>query len=495
MDYLPIFMDMRGRSALIVGGGTVASRKAALVLKSGASITVVAPMLSPAMRTLIDENRLTYLEAQFEPEHLSTHTLVIAATDDATVNQDVYDAATVRRLPVNVADQTDKCSFILPAIVDRNPVVIAVSTGGRSPVLARFIKARLESLIPSAFGRLATLLGAWRQRIKDTFDDEGDRRRFWEHSLEGPIPEALFAGRTDAAEAMLGQELKQQQRAIRLSGAADLTKRRGEVYLIGAGPGDPDLLTFRAQRLLQRADIVLYDRLVSPGVLELCRREAELMFVGKRNRCHAVPQEKIGQLMAQYARQGKRVARLKGGDPFIFGRGGEEASLLAGAGIAFQVVPGISAANGCSSYAGFPLTHRNFAHGVSYWTAQRKANHQGGAVDLDFDNIARSARRGHTHVFFMGLGVVGEICRSLIAAGVSPDMPAAMVSKGTTVEQQTVTGTVSTLAAQVRRARLPSPAILYVGDVVRLREQLGTTDQYTSFCGATPATWQETVNA
>lgn len=468
LQYLPIFMNMKNRVALIIGGGVIASRKAALVQKSGPSIHILSPDLSPSMERLIEQHGFKYIPQEYSSKYLNGKHLVIAATNDNEVNQRVFKDTGERGIPCNVADKTDLCSFILPAIVDRSPVIIAVSTGGRSPVLARYIKARLETLIPMAFGKLADLLGRFRQRAKDVVTDPDKRKIFWEGTINGPIAESVLAGDTAKAEQQLEKELNDISQTVKR-----LVKRVGEVYLIGAGPGDPDLMTFRAQRLLQKADVVLYDRLVPSGILELCRREAEMVYVGKRKNQHTIPQEEISKLLVKYAQQGRCVARLKGGDPFVFGRGGEEIQELSKHGIQFQVVPGISAANGCAAYSGIPLTHRDYASGVSFYTAHRSAEHiltgKGNALDLNWKNMINEH---HTNVFFMGLGSLNEICSQLIAHGLPENFPAAMISKGTSALQRIEIGTLDTLPAQVKRAGLKSPALLIVGKVVRLREQL-----------------------
>lgn len=468
LQYLPIFMNMQNRVALIIGGGVIASRKAALVHKSGPEIHILSPDLSPSMQSLIEQHGFTHIAEEYSSEYLNGKHLVIAATNNNDVNQRVYKDTGERGIPCNVADKTDLCSFILPAIVDRSPVIIAVSTGGRSPVLARYIKARLETLIPMAFGKLADLLGRFRQRAKDVVLNPDERKIFWEETINGPIAESVLAGDALKAEQQLEKELNDRSQSL-----TPLPKRVGEVYLIGAGPGDPDLMTFRAQRLLQKADVVLYDRLVPSRILELCRREAEMVYVGKRKNQHTIPQEEISQLLVKYAQQGQCVARLKGGDPFVFGRGGEEIQTLSKHGIQFQVVPGISAANGCAAYSGIPLTHRDYASGVSFYTAHRSAEHiltgKGNALDLNWRNMINEH---HTNVFFMGLGSLNEICHQLIAHGLPANFPAAMISKGTSAQQRIEIGSLDTLPAQVKRAGLQSPALLIVGKVVSLREQL-----------------------
>jgi uroporphyrin-III C-methyltransferase/precorrin-2 dehydrogenase/sirohydrochlorin ferrochelatase len=344
----------------------------------------------------------------------------------------------------------------MPSIVDRSPVVVAVSTGGASPVLARLIRARLETLIPAAYGRLAKMTADFRDKVKAKFHDSGDRRIFWERILQGPIVEMVFAGRDRQAEAALQQALDE---------ATESGKPTGEVYLVGGGPGDPDLLTFRALRLMQQADVIVHDRLVSREVLNLARRDAERIYVGKERDYHVVPQEDINQLLVRLAREGKRVCRLKGGDPFIFGRGGEEIDTLAQQGIPFQVVPGITAASGVASYAGIPLTHRDYSQSVVFVTGHLKD----GTMNLNWKGLVQP---NQTIVFYMGLKGLETICRELIAHGMSPDTPIALVQKATTPEQKIYTGTLETMAGIIEQQEIKPPTLIIVGDVVRLQEKL-----------------------
>ena len=342
MDFLPIFLNVRSRPCLVVGGGDVATRKVELLLKAQADITVVSPDLCATLAELGRAGKLKHVAESFHEKHIAGQRIVIAATDDEAVNRMVAEAAQQSNIPVNVVDRPELCTFIMPAIIDRSPVVVAVSSGGASPVLARLLRARLESLVPASYGRLATLVRAFRDKVKVRFTRGADRRVFWERALQGSIAEMVFAGRDADAQAMLEKMLANSKDGI----------ARGEVYLVGGGPGDPDLLTFRALRLMQQADVVVYDRLVSKEVLELVRRDAEKLYAGKERDNHAIPQEDINQLLVRLAKEGKRVLRLKGGDPFIFGRGGEEIATLAAEGIPFQVVPGITAAAGCAAYSG-----------------------------------------------------------------------------------------------------------------------------------------------
>ena len=456
MDFLPVFLNLKGRRALIVGGGVIAARKATLVHAAGPAITVVSPELKPAMTELAARCDFALRRREFRETDLDGFALVIAATDDAAVNAAVYAGAKRRNLPVNVADQPELCSFILPSIVDRSPAIVAVSTGGRSPVLARYMKTWLEQRLPFGLASFTQLLGDYRDRVKQAFTDPEQRRRFWDHVIDGPIGDLALNARTGDAGAAISDALQDWD---------ETESTRGSVYLIGAGPGDPELLTLRGLRLLQRADVVLYDRLIPTRLLDLCRREAELIYVGKQAQAHVVSQQTIGELLIEHARKGKIVARLKGGDPFIFGRGGEELEALAGAGIDFQVVPGVSAANGCAAYAGIPLTHRDHATGVSFWTGHLK----NGELDLPWNKMVPNH---HTQVIFMGLKSLPLVAERLIEHGTPAGTPAAAVSAGTTAAQRVVVAPLTELPAAVLGADLPSPALVIVGDVVGLRERL-----------------------
>lgn len=453
MNYFPIFLDLHDRLCLVVGGGEVASRKVRLLLRAGAKIELWAPALCPALAALAANSEINHRNQPFVAEAVMGAVLVIAATDDAAVNRAVYDAAKIKNIPVNVVDQPALCSFIMPSIIDRSPVQVAVSTGGASPTLARLLRARLETMIPAAYGRLAELADRFRGQVKQRFTDIHQRRLFWEQVLEGPIAEQVFAGQMHEAEQALVMALNEGQ------------PRRGEVYLVGAGPGDPDLLSFRALRLMQQADVVLYDRLVSPQILDLVRRDAEMIYVGKARDQHAVPQDEINQTLADLAKQGKRVCRLKGGDPFIFGRGGEEIETLAAEGIPFQVVPGVTAASGCAAYAGIPLTHRDYAQSVAFVTGHLKD----GTLNLNWDGLIQPHQ---TLVIYMGLVGLEVLSRELISRGVSADMPAALVQQGTTPEQKVIVGTLATLPEIVRREPVQAPTLIIIGEVVRLRDKL-----------------------
>ncbi|MNZ78875.1 Siroheme synthase [compost metagenome] len=380
--------------------------------------------------------------------------LVIAATDDEPLNARVSRDAHARGVPVNVVDAPALCSVIFPAIVDRSPLIVAVSSGGDAPVLARLLRAKLETWIPATYGQLAGLASRFRDAVKQRLPELQQRRIFWEDVFQGPIAERVLSGRPAEAERLLSEKLE-----------AGQVEARGEVYLVGAGPGDPDLLTFRALRLMQQADVVLYDRLVAPAILDLCRRDADRLYVGKRRADHAVPQDEINRLLVELASQGKRVLRLKGGDPFIFGRGGEEIDELAANGIPFQVVPGITAASGCAAYAGIPLTHRDYAQSVRFVTGHLKD----GTSDLPWADLVAP---GQTLVFYMGLVGLPVICNELIRHGRAAETPAALVQQGTTVHQRVFTGTLANLPQLVAEHEVHAPTLVIVGEVVQLRDKL-----------------------
>lgn len=456
MDFLPIFLDLKQQSCLVVGGGDIAARKAGLLLKAQADVTIVAPKLSSSTQKLVTSQQVHWLENRFDPSQLGQERLVIAATDDEKVNAAVYEAAKARNILVNVADSPDHCDFILASILDRSPIVVAVSSGGDSPVLARNLRARLETLIPPSYSKLGDLVGRYRDKVKQKFENVSQRRRFWESVLEGPVADHMMAGREELAEKTLLEKLLDPDNK-------DLG--RGEVYLVGAGPGDPDLLTFKALRLMQQADVVFYDRLVSKEILALVRKEAELIYVGKQRAWHAVRQEEINDLLLQHAKQGKRVLRLKGGDPFIFGRGGEEIETLADEKIPFQVVPGITAASGCASYAGIPLTHRDYAQSCVFVTGQLKQ----GELDLNWESLVQPRQ---TVVVYMGLAGLPELSRQLQAHGMPADKPAALVQQGTTENQKVWISTIDELPVLADREQPVAPTLVIIGEVTRLHKTL-----------------------
>jgi len=451
MDFLPIFMNVKDRSCLIVGGGEVAQRKASVLLDTGAMVKVVAPEISGAFANMPD---VECVIDRFQPGHLDGAVLAIAATDDRAVNREVSQQARARNIPVNVVDNPDLCTFIMPSILDRSPLMVAFSSGGASPVLARMLRGKLETMIPQGYGRLTAFCARLRGIVKTRIADPARRRVFWENVLEGAIAEKVLAGDEAGAEAML----------LSLLESADAVPA-GEVYLVGAGPGDPDLLTFRALRLMQKADVVVYDNLVSKPIVEMTRRDATRIFVGKQRDNHTLPQGEINALLVRLAQEGKRVLRLKGGDPFIFGRGGEEIETLAEHGIQFQVVPGITAASGVSTYAGIPLTHRDYAQACIFVTGHLKD----GSMNLDWDALARPKQ---TIVFYMGLHGLDTLCAKLVEHGLPDSTPVAIVQQGTTQNQRVITGTLATLPGIAQAEKPQPPTLIIVGGVVTLREKL-----------------------
>lgn len=450
--WLPVTLRLAGARVLVVGGGEVAARKVRLLLKAAPRIEIVALDLNAELAALAAQGAVIHLGPAFEPSQVNGCRLVIAATDDCDFNRQVAAAADAANVPVNVVDDPAPSSFITPSLVERPPLWVAISSGGAAPVLARRLRERIEALLPAGYGRLAAFMERHRPRVKALA--VAQRRALWERFLDGSGPERLLVGDEAAA-------------AIELESLILGEPARGEVYLVGAGPGDPDLLTFRALRLMQQADVVLFDRLVSPAIMELVRRDAERVFVGKKRNQHTVPQDEINSELVRYAKAGKRVLRLKGGDPFIFGRGGEEIAELKRHGIAFQVVPGITAASGCAAYAGIPLTHRDHAQSVVFVTGHARAD---GVLSLNWDQLARP---GQTVVFYMGVVTLPRVCTELMAHGLPPDWPVALVEDGTQPTQRVLLGTLSDLPGKVAAAAPSGASLIIVGEVVKLREKLG----------------------
>ena len=454
MDIFPISLKLQQQPCLIVGGGHIAYRKALLLAKAGAKIDVLAPEIEDSLLQLVQQSHGQYVQDVFSSSTALRHyRLVIAATDDNRVNQQVFAACEAENVLVNSVDDPPHCRFMVPAIIDRSPLVISVASNGTSPVLSRQIRTQLESSIPHGMGKLAEFSGQWRAAVKQKIVNPDERRIFWEELYASPLKEQVFNDNLDAANQSIQHAL------------AEWQTPKGEVYLVGAGPGDPELLTLKALRLMQQADVVIYDRLVSAPILELCRRDAEKVYVGKARSNHAVPQEGINALLVKYAQAGKRVCRLKGGDPFIFGRGGEEIQELYEAGVSFQVVPGITAASGCSAYAGIPLTHRDYAQSVRFLTGHLKE----GSPELPWSELVYE---NQTLVLYMGLVGLESICAKLIAHGQRADMPVALISKGTTPEQKVVVGTLANIASKVEQHHIQAPTLTIIGEVVNLREQL-----------------------
>lgn len=458
MDHLPIFLNLKNARALVVGNGTIAARKADLLLRAGCSLMVIAPELSEELVALTDNYSFEHKTGDLSADDLTGCVVVFGCCQDDAVNQKLYDLATEAGILVNVSDNTEKCSFIMPAVVDRTPLLIAISSGGTSPLLIRSLKAHFETTIPAAYGRLAEFAGSYRDRIKNLIPNLTRRRRFWENMISGPVAEHVFSSQEEQAKMLMDKLLDE----AALEGD---TPPGGEVYLVGTGPGDPDLLTFRALRLMQQADVVLYDRLIGDGILNLVRRDAERIYVGKQTDDHTVPQEEIGNMLIRLAKEGKRVLRLKGGDPFMFGRGGEEIEALSENDIAFQVIPGITAATGCASYAGIPLTHRDHAQSCVFVTGHEKD----GELNLNWESLIQPRQ---TVVLYMGLSSMGAITRGFISNGADPATPAAVIENGTRAGQRVITGTLETLTGLTVEADVKSPALIVIGSVVTLRDKL-----------------------
>lgn len=456
--HFPIFIDLENKPVLVVGAGHVARRKIHSLIRAGANLTLVAPDIDQTLENGLEGVDIVYRRREFQNSDIDNKTLVIAATNDANINQHIAELAKQQHIPVNVANKPSAGTFIFPSVVNRDPINIAISTGGHSPVLARLLRIWLQAFIPKRIGELAQLMKDYRSKVKAKFTDRKDRQQFWQQCINGPLSEALFHNKPERARAILDRTLTEYR-------TGDDRQNTGEVYLVGAGPGDPDLLTFRALRLIQQADVVLYDRLVSQGVLELIPEQTETIYVGKAQSRHAVPQIEINQKLIDLAKQGKKVLRLKGGDPFIFGRGGEEIEQLTHHDIPFQIVPGITAGSGCAAYAGIPLTHRDYAHSCVFVAGHSKD----GQLDLNWPALVQPRQ---TIVVYMGLIGLEILSNKLIEHGLSGKTPAALVERGTTPDHRVITSTLSSLTEDVQNARVQPPTLIIIGEVVKLREQL-----------------------
>ena len=456
LDRLPVFLQLRDKPCLVIGGGVVAQRKARLLLRTGASVTVLAPAATDALLQFADQEDVLLRRESFHDVNVGDYWLIVAATDDEVTNHEVAATAEVAGRYCNVVDDNARSSFILPAIVDRSPIVIAIGTEGTAPVLAQKLKSQIEAWLPQRIGELAAQAGRWRELVRKSFASLDERRRFWQGFFAGPIADHLLAGRQAAAERTMRAELLRD-----VTTSTDLT---GEAWLVGAGPGDPGLVTLRGQQLISQADVVLYDRLVSAPVLDFARKEADMISVGKRSGSRFMSQMAINELLVKLVRQGKRVCRLKGGDPLVFGRGGEEALALTEAGLPFQIVPGISAALGCAAYAGIPLTLRGISGSVTLATAKLDDD-----VGPDWPRLLNS---GHTLALYMGVSSIAEISQQLRDRGVSPDIPVAIVENGTTSQQKTVITTAAEMRAATSAATISSPAMIFIGEAIAAANQL-----------------------
>jgi len=457
VDYFPAFLDLKDRACLIVGGGPVALRKARLLNSAGARLTIVAPETCTDLRDFALQNGHTIVQRRYRPSDTKGRWLVISATGDADVEQAVFRDASDAGVFCNSVDDIENCSYITPAIVDRSPVVVAISSGGAAPVLARKLRAEIETLLPAGISALASLARDWRDRVGMRIGDLLGRRRFWESVFDGPAASHALVGERQKAEAIMCELLE--------SSAAE---QKGEAWLVGAGPGDPGLLTIRALQTMQTADVILHDRLVSAEILELARRDADLISVGKTPGCPMNSQQEINDRLVSLVKSGRRVCRLKGGDPFIFGRGGEEAEALDAAGLDYQVVPGITAAAGCAAYAGIPLTHRDLSQSVAFVTA-----HGRDSIDkLDWVSLARDKQ---TLAFYMAVKRFPDLMNNLTSNGRSVDTPIAIIEKGTTAAQRVIRGTLGQLTLLAEAHRVAAPAMLIVGEVAALGHAGQTT--------------------
>ncbi len=458
MDHLPIFLDLKGKKVIVTGGTTTAARRVERALSAGANVEVFADALNAEFDVFLQNDNFTHTARGFIDSDLDGCAVAYGAQNNPDDDQGLADTARAKNILVNVADVPKNCDFITPSIVDRDPLILAISTGGASPILGRTIRARLEVMLPATYGDLTRFLGSFRDGAMAKIKSGSARLKFWESVTTGPVADLFLAGDVEGATEQLKAEVE--------AAAAGLERPKlGEVYLVGAGPGDPDLLTFRALRLMQLCDVVVFDRLVGEGIMNLVRRDAERIYVGKQPQQHIVPQEDISQMLVTLAQQGKRVLRLKGGDPFIFGRGGEEIEALAVEKIPFQVVPGITAASGCSTYAGIPLTHRDHAQACVFTTAHGRD----GVLDVDWDVLLRP---NQTVAIYMGLSNLPHLCKGFIERGAATDLPVAVIDNGTRPNQQVVTATLGTLCDVMKDADVKGPAMIIVGTVVNLREKL-----------------------
>lgn len=458
MKYFPFFLQLDQLPCLIVGGGSVAERKLDLLIKAKADITVISLEFSDYILDLAKTHNIRCIKKEYSNKILeeNKYNFVISATNDVSLNERVAKDCKKYNIIVNVVDQPEICDFIFPSILERGDITVAVSTGGASPVLARVLRTKLETMVPGSYGKLAEIVSANRIKVREKMKKFSSNKIFWEKMLNGKFLELVLSGKTDEAKSFLDEQIDNFDEDI---------ANQGEVYLVGAGPGDPDLLTFKALRLMQQADIALYDRLVHPSIVDLIRRDATKIYVGKERDNHVVRQEEINELLVKYAKEGKKVLRLKGGDPFIFGRGGEEIETLADEKIAFQVVPGITSASGCSTYSGIPLTHRDYAQSCIFVTGHLKK----GKLELDWEKLIQE---NQTIVFYMGLVSIDIICEELIKHGLSELTPCALIQQGTTNTQKEYISILKDMPTVVKTKKPKAPTIFIIGGVVTLRDKL-----------------------
>ena len=473
MNTLPLFLNLKAKPVLVVGGGDVALRKVQTLIKASARVTLVAPEVNEQLEFLAGD-QLRIIKSDYQPWHIEGQRLVIAATDDTALNQQIHDACEAADIWVNVVDQPELCEFTFPSIIDRSPLMIAISTGGNAPVLGRLWKEKLEKIIPGWTGKLAQVAGELREEVKSRLASFQSRRHFWERVFRGKVSQAAAQGDWSRVHEGLQQELEQSVQSLTSKSNSNI----GQVYLVGGGPGDPDLLTIKALQTMQMADVIVYDYLISDEILELCRKDADMISVGKKAGNHTLPQEKINQLLVDLANEGKIVCRLKGGDPYIFGRGGEEAQLLAQNDVPYRVVPGITAAAACSASSGIPLTHRDYAQSLQFVTGHCKnsdavaaANGKGPSENTG-PNWKSLATSKQTLVVYMGVIRSAVIREKLIEHGRAPETPIAIIEKGTRPDQRVVTGQLSELDTLAKTHKIGSPALIIIGEVVELHKEL-----------------------
>ena len=456
MSYLPLFIDVTGKKCLVVGGGKVASRKLIPILSTNMIVTLISPDIIDEIHQASNEHKnLKIIKRKFNSEDIEDQFLIVAATNDTKINKEIAKISKEKNILINMAEDSISGNTLIPSVVDRDPIKIAVSSGAASPILTRLVKTKLETVIPYSFSKLAEFMMEYRSAVKKTFSKISERRNFWEIFLDGPISEMVLSGHVDKAKKAIEKSLEEKV----------MLEKTGEVYLVGAGPGDPELLSFKALRLMQKADIVIYDRLVSRPIMNLIRQDAEKIYVGKQRDDHTMPQENINQLLARLALEGKKVLRLKGGDPFIFGRGGEEIESLIKDDIPFQIVPGITAASGCASYAGIPLTHRDYSQACIFVTGHLRD----GTVNLNWKMLAHEKQ---TLIFYMGMHGSKIICEELVKHGLKKQTPAALIVKGTTEDQEVIIGDLESMPEIILKNKIIPPTLLIIGDVVKLHNKL-----------------------
>ena len=453
MKRFPLFVNLDKLPVLVVGGGEIAERKINLIIKANAKVEVLARKFSPNVENLINKNKLKKIKSNLDISALdSNYSLIIAATDNKQINKKLFNFANKNNILINVVDQPDLCTCTFGSIVERGDLVVAISTGGNAPVFARNLREKFETLLPQSTKQLIDFSASIREKVMNSFSQFNKRRIFWELFFDA------FAAKKNITKSNLTKLTNQLIKTLK-------NKHSGEVFLVGAGPGDPELLTLRALHLIQKADVCIYDNLVSKEILELVRRDAHMIYAGKLRNNHTIEQKEINQLLVNYAKKGLRVLRLKGGDPFMFGRGGEEISELMTQKIKFQVVPGITAASGVSAYAGIPLTHRDYSQSCIFITGHEK----NGKLNINWSNLIHE---NQTIVIYMGLNSLPVIVQNLIDSGMRKNMPIALVQEGTTEKQKVMVSTISRVISKTLKSDIQSPVIIIIGEVVKLRKTI-----------------------